>query len=114
MKARRVAFFTDSFHEVNGVALTSREFVHFARRRSLPMFSVHAGPRTSVSQNGSVTTFEFHRGLVKWNLEHDLAIDLLFPALSLEAPRRAGRIQTGSGAYHRAERLGDARRDSGA
>jgi glycosyltransferase involved in cell wall biosynthesis len=75
---RRVAFFTDSFHEVNGVALTSREFVAFAQRRSLPTFSVHAGPRTSVTQDGSVTTFEFHRGLVKWRLEHDLAIDLLF------------------------------------
>jgi phosphatidylinositol alpha 1,6-mannosyltransferase len=75
--ARRVAFFTDSFHEVNGVALTSREFVRFAHARSLPMFSVHAGPRTSVMENGSVTTFEFHRGLVKWRLEHDLAIDLL-------------------------------------
>jgi glycosyltransferase involved in cell wall biosynthesis len=78
MSERRVAFFTDSFHEVNGVALTSREFVRFARRRSLPMLSIHAGPRTSVSQEGSVTTFEFHRAWVKWNLEHDLAIDLLF------------------------------------
>jgi phosphatidylinositol alpha 1,6-mannosyltransferase len=74
---RRVAFFTDSFHEVNGVALTSREFVRFAERRSLPMLSVHAGPRTQVFENGSVTTFEFHRGLVKWRLEHDLAVDFL-------------------------------------
>src|SRR5580692_3086359 len=71
----RVAFFTDSFHEVNGVALTSREFVRFAARRSLPMFSAHAGPRTCLTQEGSVTTFEFHRGLLKWRLEHDLAID---------------------------------------
>lgn len=77
MSARRVAFFTDSFHEVNGVALTSREFVRFAHRRSLPIFSVHAGPRTSVVQDGSVTTFEFHRGLIKWHLEHDLAVDFL-------------------------------------
>lgn len=78
MNVRRVAFFTDSFHEVNGVALTSREFVRFADRRCLPMFSVHAGPRTRLTQEGSVTTFEFRRGLVKWRLEHDLAIDLLF------------------------------------
>jgi len=74
----RVAFFTDSFHEVNGVALTSREFVHFAERRSIPMLSIHAGPRNSLSQQGSVTTLEFHRGPVQWKLEHDLAIDLLF------------------------------------
>src|SRR5580704_5563799 len=78
MSARRVAFFTDSFNEVNGVALTSREFVRFARRRGLPMFSVHAGPEKGIVQDGSVTTFEFQRGPVRWNLEHDLAIDLLF------------------------------------
>ena len=78
MTPRRVAFFTDSFHEVNGVAHTSREFVRFAERRGLPFFSAHAGAETGVSEHGSVTTFEFHRGLVRWQLEHDLAIDLLF------------------------------------
>ena len=30
----RVAYFPDSFHEVNGVAHTSRHFEAFARRRS--------------------------------------------------------------------------------
>jgi phosphatidylinositol alpha 1,6-mannosyltransferase len=75
---RRVAFFTDSFHEVNGVALTSREFVNYAQRRSLPLFSVHAGPENRISHRGSVTTFEFARGPVRCNLEHDLAMDLLF------------------------------------
>lgn len=74
----RVAFFTDSFHEVNGVALTSREFVAFTRRRSIPCFSVHAGPETRSFEEGSVTTWEFKRGPVRWNLEHDLAIDFLF------------------------------------
>jgi phosphatidylinositol alpha 1,6-mannosyltransferase len=76
---RRVAFFTDSFHEVNGVALTSREFVRFAERRSMPMLSVHAGPRTVTIENGCVTTFEFQRGFLKWRLEHDLAVDFLLP-----------------------------------
>ena len=75
----RVAFFTDSFHEVNGVALTSREFVRFAHRRSIPLLSIHAGPRDAMYQEGSVTTLEFKRGLVQWKLEHDLAIDLMFP-----------------------------------
>lgn len=42
----RVAFFTDSFHEVNGVAHTSRHFDAFARRRALPFLNVHAGPKT--------------------------------------------------------------------
>jgi len=75
---RRVAFFTDSFHEVNGVALTSREFVNYARKHSLPLFSVHAGPENKISQDGSITTFEFSRGPVRLGLEHDLAIDLMF------------------------------------
>jgi phosphatidylinositol alpha 1,6-mannosyltransferase len=74
----RVAFFTDSFHEVNGVALTSREFVNYARREGIPLLSVHAGPKCQEMVDGSVTTLEFTRGMVRWNLEHDLAIDLLF------------------------------------
>lgn len=78
MTGRRVAFFTDSFHETNGVALTSREYVNFARRRGVPLLSVHAGPQNTITQDGSVTTFEFRRGRMRWNLEHDLAIDFLF------------------------------------
>jgi hypothetical protein len=55
--APRVAFFTDSFHEVNGVALTSREFAGFARRRGYPFFSVHAGPETKHWREGTFETF---------------------------------------------------------
>ncbi len=43
MRIPRVAFFTDSFHEVNGVALTSRQFDLFARKNEYPFLSVHAG-----------------------------------------------------------------------
>lgn len=92
MSPRRVAFFTDSFHEVNGVALTSREFVRFAQQRSLPVFAVHAGPRTGIIRDGSVTTFEFHRGFVKWRLEHDLAIDFF-------CPRYLSRLRTALAAF---------------
>jgi glycosyltransferase involved in cell wall biosynthesis len=38
----RVAYFPDSFHEVNGVAHTSRHFEAFARRRDLPFLCVRA------------------------------------------------------------------------
>jgi glycosyltransferase involved in cell wall biosynthesis len=71
-----VAFFTDSFHEVNGVALTSREFAAFAQRHALPFLSVHAGPEHRVFSRGSVTTVEFKRGKPRWNLESDLSIDI--------------------------------------
>ncbi len=77
--SRRVAFFSDSFHEVNGVALTSRQFEAFARRRQLPFFSVHAGTSTHVEHDGTVTIFELQRGAAAFSLESDseLSFDLL-------------------------------------
>jgi len=78
MSQPRVAFFTDCFHEVNGVALTSREFVRYAKDRGMPLFSAHAGPRERTIHEGSLTTWEFERGPVRWTVEHDLAIDFLF------------------------------------
>lgn len=76
---RRIAFFSDSFHEVNGVALTSRQFEAFARRRQLPFFSVHAGAATRIQHDGSVTVFQMQRSAAAFNLESDseLSYDLL-------------------------------------
>ena len=50
----RVAFFADSFHEVNGVALTSRMLEHYARQHGYPFLSVHTGPETRCWDAGSV------------------------------------------------------------
>jgi glycosyltransferase involved in cell wall biosynthesis len=77
-RAPRIAFFTDSFHEVNGVALTSREFAGFAQRRGYPFFSVHAGPETRHWREGTFETFELSNSGVVVGLEHDLAFDMLF------------------------------------
>ena len=74
----RVAFFTDSFHEVNGVAHTSRQFDAFARRRAVPFLNIHAGPRTELREDGPVWTLELKRGLVGFRLEKDMSFDLLF------------------------------------
>lgn len=71
----RVAFFTDSFHEVNGVALTSRQLDAFARRRRIPFLSVHAGPKTEFADTGSVRTLELHRGPLSFSIEQDLEVD---------------------------------------
>jgi glycosyltransferase involved in cell wall biosynthesis len=73
----RVAFFTDSFHEVNGVAHTSRNFDAFARRRQLPFLNVHAGPQTQLTKDGPVWTVELKRSPVGFGLEHDMSFDLL-------------------------------------
>jgi glycosyltransferase involved in cell wall biosynthesis len=71
----RVAFFTDSFHEVNGVALTSRQLDAFARRRGLPFLSVHAGPKTELTDAGPVRTLELRRGPLSFAIEQDLEVD---------------------------------------
>ena len=75
----RVAFFTDSFHEVNGVAHTSRNFDAFARRRALPFLNVHAGPKTKLVEDGPVWTLELKRGPIGIGLEHDMSFDLFLP-----------------------------------
>lgn len=73
----RVALFTDSFAEPNGVATLSREFVGYAARRELPLFNVHSGARTSIFQQGTVTTLELKRSLASFRLDRDLYCDPL-------------------------------------
>ncbi|MFZ0301050.1 MAG: glycosyltransferase [Terracidiphilus sp.] len=77
--APRVAYFPDSFHEVNGVAHTSRHFEAFARRRNLLFLCVRAGDRAqSVIQDGNVLTLELPRGFLSFALEKDLRLDPAF------------------------------------
>jgi phosphatidylinositol alpha 1,6-mannosyltransferase len=71
----RVAFFADSFHEVNGVALTSRQFDAFARRRGLPFLSVHAGPRTGLRIEGEHQTLDLARSRAAVPIERDMSFD---------------------------------------
>ena len=75
----RVAYFPDSFHEINGVAHTSREFEAFVRRRNLPFLCVRAGKRAERLQTeGTLTTLELSRGPLSFGLEKDLSFDLGF------------------------------------
>jgi phosphatidylinositol alpha 1,6-mannosyltransferase len=78
LTAPRVAFFTDSFHEVNGVARTSREFARFAQEQNHPFFSVHTGPQTVCWTEDSLTTYELKLSWASLRLETDLFLDLLF------------------------------------
>jgi glycosyltransferase involved in cell wall biosynthesis len=72
----RVAYFPDSFHEVNGVAHTSRHFEAFARRRNLPFLCVRAGDRSpSFTEDGPVQTLELPRGFFSIPIEKDLSFD---------------------------------------
>jgi glycosyltransferase involved in cell wall biosynthesis len=75
----RVAYFPDSFHEVNGVAHTSRHFEAFARRRNLPFLCVRAGDRPqALIEDGNVWTLELPRSFLSFALEKDLRYDPAF------------------------------------
>lgn len=72
----RLAYFPDSFHEVNGVAHTSRHFEAFARRRNLPFLCVRAGDRPqALTKDGNVWTLELPRSALSFALEKDLRFD---------------------------------------
>lgn len=85
----RVAFFPDSFHEVNGVAHTSRNFAAFAGRRGLPFLVVRAGG-TGVAERREegVDVLELPRSRMAISVERDLAFDPLF----LRHAGRVGRV----------------------
>jgi phosphatidylinositol alpha 1,6-mannosyltransferase len=74
----RVAYFPDAFHEINGVAHTSRHFEAFARRRGLPFLCVRAGPADRATKDGSVRTLELPRSAFSFPVEKDLRFDLAY------------------------------------
>ncbi len=79
MRAPRVAYFPDSFHEVNGVAHTSRNFLGYAQRHGLPFLCVRAGTREiSFEQVGELRTLELRRSRGSVRMEQDLEFDTLF------------------------------------
>jgi phosphatidylinositol alpha 1,6-mannosyltransferase len=75
----RIAYFPDSFHEVNGVAHTSRNFAAYARRHGIPMLCVRAGQTTQrLAAEGSVEALELGRSPLAVHMEKDLSFDPLF------------------------------------
>jgi glycosyltransferase involved in cell wall biosynthesis len=77
--APRIAYFPDSFHEVNGVAHTSRNFVAYAERHGLPFLCVRAGDRGIARvEQGELTTLELPRSWAAVGVEKDLSFDPLY------------------------------------
>jgi phosphatidylinositol alpha 1,6-mannosyltransferase len=72
----RVAFFCETFDEVNGVALTARQFANFAARHGRPFLSVHSGPNLAQRREGSVCHLELPRSRASFGIERDLSYDL--------------------------------------
>src|ERR1700761_3033702 len=79
----RIAYFPDSFHEVNGVAHTSRNFTAYAQRHNIPMLCVRAGHTTRLlDPQGSLHALELGRSPLAVHLEKDLSFDPLFSRYS--------------------------------
>jgi phosphatidylinositol alpha 1,6-mannosyltransferase len=77
-KVLRVAYFPDSFLEVDGVAMTSNKLVKFAREREYPFLCIHAGPETKVRDEGSVRFLSLKRSALSIPMDHSLRYDPLF------------------------------------
>lgn len=77
MTSPRVALFTDSYYEANGVGRTANALEAHAARHDRPMLVVHGGRATQMIESGSVVRLELRRaGRTSFALEHDLSFDL--------------------------------------
>jgi phosphatidylinositol alpha 1,6-mannosyltransferase len=73
----RVAFLPDTFHEINGVAHTSRQLEAFAQRQKIPFLSIHCGPVLEACKAGSVSVLQLKRGSLAFGLDANLRCDPL-------------------------------------
>jgi phosphatidylinositol alpha 1,6-mannosyltransferase len=74
----RVALFCETFHEINGVALTVRQLVAFAKRHNRPLLSIHGGNNPTQEVEGSVRRIELRRARLSIPVDSDLKYDLFF------------------------------------
>ncbi len=74
----RVAFFPDSYLEVNGAAMTCRRLTDFAGRNNRPWLCIHAGPKTELTVDGSISHLSLKRSPFSFSLDEDLAYDTMF------------------------------------
>jgi phosphatidylinositol alpha 1,6-mannosyltransferase len=93
MGVPRVAYFPDSFHEVNGVAHTSRNFQAYADRHRLPFLCVRASlgrqaKRRMTTRAGELRALELRRSPIAVRMEKDLWFDPLFWRHGKEMSRR--------------------------
>ena len=77
-KVPRVAFFPDSYEEVDGVAMTSKKLVGYAKKNGNPFLVIHAGKKTEFTENGSVKNLSLKRSPVALPMDATLKYDPLF------------------------------------
>ena len=74
----RVALFCETYHEINGVALTARQLVGYAKRHNLPLLAIHGGKQPGTWNEGSIRRIELKRSWVSLGIERDLEYDFFF------------------------------------
>jgi len=74
----RVALFCETFHEINGVALTARQLVAYAQRHGFPLLAVHGGRAPGAHDEGTVRRVELKRSWASIPIECDLQYDFFF------------------------------------
>jgi glycosyltransferase involved in cell wall biosynthesis len=77
-KVLRVAYFPDSFVEVNGVAMTSKKLVNFVRKRGYPFLYVYAGRKTETHREKNLISLSLRRSPLSIPMDESLKYDPLF------------------------------------
>jgi Glycosyl transferase 4-like domain len=68
MKTPRIALFSDFYHEANALARTARAIEACARRRNVPLLSIHEGEETLLVHDGSIVRFDLRRSRWRFDL----------------------------------------------
>ncbi|MCW5959572.1 MAG: glycosyltransferase [Pyrinomonadaceae bacterium] len=74
----RVAYFPDSYLEVNGVAMTSNRLTGFVRKKGYPFLCVHAAKKTGVEQDSNIIFVGLKRSPFSFKMDEDLRYDPFF------------------------------------
>jgi len=77
-KNLRVAFFPDTYDEIDGVANTSRQFEAFARKRGFPFLTICGGTENRSDADGSAVRITRRRGRIGFALDKKHDYDLAF------------------------------------
>jgi Glycosyltransferase len=77
-KNPRVAFFPDSYLEVNGAAMTCKRLTDYAAQNDLPYLVIYADNKTGFEKKGSVEYLSLKRSPIAIPLDETLAYDPLF------------------------------------
>ncbi len=74
----RVAFFPDSYLEINGAAMTCRRLTGFAKKQGYPFLCVYADKQTQTNVDGSVINLTLKRSPIAIPMDEGLKYDPLF------------------------------------